>query len=211
MRTLVGQVLAVQLVEQRLVVEQVELRRPAGHEQVDDALRLRREVRRGEDARERIGAARRRRAPRRSPFSRLMQRDAAEAEAEPAEEVAAVHASSRCWSAVSIGIECTVCCTGHRRITASSRFSIALAEHRRRRRVRSRSSVAIGLRLADREQLLRRRRDRPRSSSRCSANSCTSTAISLSVGCRPGDQAEGPGRRARRVVAPPSLQHPLRR
>ena len=41
----VGQLLAVLLVEQRLVVEQVLLRRPAALEQIDDPLRLRREVR----------------------------------------------------------------------------------------------------------------------------------------------------------------------
>ena len=40
----VGQLLAVPLVEQRLVVEHLQLRRPAGHEQVDDALRLGGEV-----------------------------------------------------------------------------------------------------------------------------------------------------------------------
>ena len=44
------EVLAVHLDEQRLVVEQVELRRPAGHEQIDDALRLRRVMEFGEDA-----------------------------------------------------------------------------------------------------------------------------------------------------------------
>ena len=42
----VGQVLAVHPVQQRLVIEQVELRRPAAHEQVDDPLRPGRKVRR---------------------------------------------------------------------------------------------------------------------------------------------------------------------
>jgi hypothetical protein len=37
----VGKLLAVAFVEQRLVVEQIELRRTAGHEQIDHALRLR--------------------------------------------------------------------------------------------------------------------------------------------------------------------------
>ena len=41
----VGQVLVVPLVHHRLVVEQVHLRRPADHVQIDDVLRLRREVR----------------------------------------------------------------------------------------------------------------------------------------------------------------------
>ena len=40
----VGQVLAGHLGELRLRIEQIEVRRRAGHEQVDDALRLRREV-----------------------------------------------------------------------------------------------------------------------------------------------------------------------
>ena len=42
MRTDAGQLLAVVVLELRLVVEQVDVRRPARHEQVDDALRLRR-------------------------------------------------------------------------------------------------------------------------------------------------------------------------
>ena len=49
----VGQVRAVLLVQQWLVIVQIELARPAGHEQVDDALRLRLEVRLVEDALER--------------------------------------------------------------------------------------------------------------------------------------------------------------
>ena len=43
---LLGDVLAVVLRQLRLGIEQIELRRRAGHEQVDDALRLRREVER---------------------------------------------------------------------------------------------------------------------------------------------------------------------
>ena len=43
-RTCVGQLLAVLLVEQRLVVEQILLRRAAGLEEVDDPLDPRREV-----------------------------------------------------------------------------------------------------------------------------------------------------------------------
>ena len=59
----VGQRLAVVLVEQRLGVERIDLRRPAVHEQVDDVLRLRREVRRLRRERiERAGASHRRRA-----------------------------------------------------------------------------------------------------------------------------------------------------
>ena len=41
-----GNLLAVVLLQRRLVVEQIELRRRAGHEQIDDVLGLRREVRR---------------------------------------------------------------------------------------------------------------------------------------------------------------------
>ena len=55
------------LIQQRLVIKQVELRRRARHEQVDDALGLRREVRLSR--RERLGGKRLRRL--RLPFARL--------------------------------------------------------------------------------------------------------------------------------------------
>ena len=49
--------LAVHLGELRLVVERLQVRRPAGHRQPDDALRLRREVRLVMTPRQRSGAA----------------------------------------------------------------------------------------------------------------------------------------------------------
>ena len=45
--------LAVELLQRRLVVEEIELRRRAGHEEIDDLLRLRREVRRARRERSR--------------------------------------------------------------------------------------------------------------------------------------------------------------
>ena len=97
-----GEVLAVHLVQQRLVVEQVQLRRPAGHEQVDDPLGPRRQVRPAEDACGGEGTKRAQRlrrwhgrgsspGGRRRPVHQPRERDPAEPEAEPAEEVAAVH------------------------------------------------------------------------------------------------------------------------
>ena len=69
--------LAVELVQERLGVERVEVARPAGHEQEDDALRLRLEVRllRGERVGERRGPG------------RSASRDARASAAEPAEGV----------------------------------------------------------------------------------------------------------------------------
>ena len=67
----VGIDLAVELLQLRLVVEQLELARPAGHEQVDDALRLGREVRRLRrqrvDGRLAVAASRRLVAPAATP------------------------------------------------------------------------------------------------------------------------------------------------
>ncbi len=40
-----GQLLAVKLFQLRLVIEQVDVRRPAGHEEVDDSFHLRRQMR----------------------------------------------------------------------------------------------------------------------------------------------------------------------
>jgi len=48
------QVLSIALIQERLVIEQVQLRWPACHEQVDDPLRLRRKMRLRQDALERI-------------------------------------------------------------------------------------------------------------------------------------------------------------
>src|SRR5262249_52911656 len=76
----VGELLAVLVVEQRLVVEQVLLRRTAGLEQVDDALGLRREVRGAEHARGRRG---------RLAGQQCAKGQAAEAEAGGREEVPA--------------------------------------------------------------------------------------------------------------------------
>ena len=62
MRTERRQLLAVHRAQQRLVVEQVELRRAAALEQIDDALDARHEVRRREQrtaGRRRTGCARR--------------------------------------------------------------------------------------------------------------------------------------------------------
>ena len=84
----IRKLLAVALVQQRLVVVEVELRRRAGHEQVDDALGLRREVRRAEDATVgiRCGSGVR--------GKHLGQGRAAEACAEAVEELAAVSQES---------------------------------------------------------------------------------------------------------------------
>src|SRR5690606_31206532 len=78
---------AVVLPQERLVVEQIELRRRAGHEEVDDLLRLRREVRtdtmsdRGRGVLSRRGE---------QPLvEQRRERDAAQAEAGLAEEVSA--------------------------------------------------------------------------------------------------------------------------
>ena len=64
-----GQVLAVQLVQDRLVIEKVELRRPAAHEQVDDPPGLGPMMRRGQHA-----AIRRVDRPSRRDFSGLAPR-----------------------------------------------------------------------------------------------------------------------------------------
>jgi hypothetical protein len=87
------QILAVALVEQRLVVKQIMLRGPAGHEEVDDALGARREVGLVEDAFKRVRSDRcgGRRCCERIAMEKAHQRDAAETEAEAAEKVAAVH------------------------------------------------------------------------------------------------------------------------
>ena len=59
--------LAVHRGELRLVIERLQVRRPARHVQVNDPLRLRREVRRADDPRPPLLAGRRRRRPRSSP------------------------------------------------------------------------------------------------------------------------------------------------
>ena len=80
-----GNLLAVVLLQRRLVVEQIELRRRARHEQIDDVLRLRREVRR---ARAPSGLRPPAAANSRSSSS-ARQRHAADAEAGLLEEMAA--------------------------------------------------------------------------------------------------------------------------
>ena len=55
-----GQVLAVHLIEQRLVIEEIVLRRAAAHEQINNPLGLGREVRPVEDSFERVDGGRRR-------------------------------------------------------------------------------------------------------------------------------------------------------
>ena len=77
----VGELFAVALVEQRLVIKQVQVRRATRHEEVDDSLRFRGEVRAAEDAVvSGLGALR----------EKLIQSDAAEAHAEAVEKGAAV-------------------------------------------------------------------------------------------------------------------------
>ena len=85
-----GQVLPVVFVERGFVVEQIELRRPAGHEQVNDAVGFGREMRPGQNAFERIFQFRQRRAEG-VAVEQAEERGPAEAEREPAKEFAAVH------------------------------------------------------------------------------------------------------------------------
>ena len=105
-------------IELRLVVEQLELARPAGHEQVDDVLGARREV--AGLGRQRIGQGGGSRAACEPALvEQRGQRDAAEADRAAAEEVAA-----RLLAEVRSGIEGrTWRHGGHSRVMVSSRFS----------------------------------------------------------------------------------------
>ena len=84
------EVLAIALVEQRFVVKQVQLRRSASHEKINDAPGFGWKVRRGKNAFEwilRFGC----RCGECIAVQQVEQRRAAEAEREPAEEFPAVH------------------------------------------------------------------------------------------------------------------------
>src|SRR5262249_11061826 len=124
----------VALIEERLVIEKIELRRPARHEQVNDALRLRREMRLPKHTViDGAGGALRK---------HVRERDAAETHAEAVEELAAIEMKRRLGRGGKwIGI--------HR---LGARFSVLL----RRRRDSSRLERAPWLRR------LRARRGPPR-------------------------------------------------
>ena len=126
----VGDRLAVQLDELRLVVEQLELARAAGHEQVDDVLRARRGS--GGPRRLRIGdlRSRLRRSEQRLREQRR-QRDRADADGAVAEEVAAGDVAQRVVHRRP---------SRHSRVIVSSRFSIARGDHRPRRELASAST-----------------------------------------------------------------------
>ena len=105
-----GDLLAVVLLQRRLAVEQVELRRRARHEEIDDVLRLRREVRRAR--RQRVVAFLREELL----VQQRRQREAADAEAGLPKEVPPGHVPER------PGIHAP-----HSLLSVSSRFSSAFA------------------------------------------------------------------------------------
>ena len=110
----VRQLFAVFLVQQRLVVEQVDLRRPAAHEQVDHAFGLGRMMELGHHA------ARQRGAPRRVRCQQMRQSRAAQPHRRPAKEVPARHLHDQIVVHDS-GF------SPHRFVTVSSKFMIASA------------------------------------------------------------------------------------
>src|SRR5207249_2463827 len=84
-----GQVLAVVFVQRRFVIEQIELRRSAGHEKINDAVGFGRKMRPRQNASERIFQFRR--CAERVRVQQAEERGPAQTECEPAKELAAVH------------------------------------------------------------------------------------------------------------------------